>query len=169
MGAGCQQQKQNVLALKTKVPFKPFQVFKPINVEHGNSSVYICVFWGTMRFSISTLTQNRENVMSSRRRKISWMSCEVCGSVRKHDPTHTHIHTIQCVNDYYYQLLRVSPASERVIMEEVNGRVKESGTPSTLALIWHRWRISHSHDLKRPQNTHTHTHTHTSTILRMGP
>jgi len=60
------------------------------------------------------------------------MSCEVCGSVRKHDPTHTHTHSPVCDDDYYYQLLR---ASQRTIMEEVNGRAKESGTPSTLALI----------------------------------
>lgn len=43
-----------------------------------------------MWLSISTLIQNRANVMSSWRRKISSMSCEVCGSVRKHDPTHTY-------------------------------------------------------------------------------
>lgn len=64
---------------------------------------------------------------------------------------HTHIHSPVCDDDYYYQLLR---ALQRIIVEEVNCRTKESGTPSTLALIWHRWRISHSHDLMWPQ-THT--------------
>lgn len=59
----------------------------------GIECVHLCAwvcFKGPMWFSISTLTQNRANVMSSRRRKISSMSCEVCGSVRKHDPTHTY-------------------------------------------------------------------------------
>lgn len=34
---------QNVLAFKMRVPFDLFQDFRTINVEHGNSSVYICV------------------------------------------------------------------------------------------------------------------------------
>lgn len=158
---------QNVLALKTKVPFKPFQVFRTRNVEHGNSSVYVCVFWGTTWFSIITLTQNRVNVTSSRRRKISWMSCEVCGSVRKQDPTHTHIHTHYPVCK---RLLQPAVEGQSCFTESYNKgskrqskRVRDALDPGLNLTQMEDFSFTWP---EATSNTHKK---HTSTILRMGP
>lgn len=158
-GSGCRMSvaEQNVLASKTRVPFKPFQDFRTSNVEHGNSSVYICAFWGTTWFSISALTQNRANVMSSRKSEISSMSCEVCGSARKRDPTHTHTHDPVCK-----RLLLPAVEGQSCFTENYNGgskrkseRVRDALDPGLNLTQMEDFSFTWP---EVTSNTHTHTH-----------